>query len=55
VIPTSSFMAWRMFQNKLPTKQNLCRRGVILENNLCVLCGLFEEFESHVFLECHFA
>ncbi|XP_024642145.1 uncharacterized protein [Medicago truncatula] len=45
--------AWRMFRNRLPTKDNLNRRGV-LNNNSCLCasrCGSLET-ASHLFLHC---
>jgi len=45
--------AWRLFQNQLPTKDNLFRRNVI-DNNLCVSgCGSMET-ANHLFLHCSF-
>lgn len=41
--------AWRLLRNRLPTKDNLIRRGVI--NNDSIMCGSSETF-NHVFLHC---
>lgn len=31
--------AWRLLYDRIPTKQNLCRRGILVEDNLwCVRC-----------------
>lgn len=38
--------------DRLPTRVNLESRGIPVESNSCVLCGLEEEFESHVFFSC---
>jgi len=48
-----SVFAWRLFRNKLPSKTNLFRRGIIpFEAQWCVSgCG-HQESESHLFLTC---
>jgi len=38
--------------NKLATKVNLARHGVVVDNLLCCFCGEKEETTSHLFLEC---
>ena len=55
-IPTKvSLFAWRLFRNRLPTKDNLWHRRVIYsENAVCASgCG-FQETTNHLFLECTF-
>jgi len=49
-----SVFAWRLFRNRLPTKANLFRRGVILdEAQLCVNgCGSIESWVN-IFLLCN--
>jgi len=44
---------WRLFQNRLPTKANLFRRGIIpREAQICVGgCGM-QEMDVHLFLNC---
>ena len=46
--------AWRLFRDRLPTKMNLVRRGVISnEARLCTAgCGS-EETSDHLFLHCN--
>ena len=46
--------AWRLFQDRLPTKDNLHRRGVLdRDSMLCVArCGSFES-SQHLFLHCN--
>ncbi|XP_058774729.1 uncharacterized protein LOC131649001 [Vicia villosa] len=54
-IPTKvSCLAWRLVQNKIATKDNLVRRGVLLQGQeRCAgECGR-EENVSHLFFECH--
>jgi len=45
--------AWHLFRNRLPSKTNLFRRGIIsYKAQLCVSgCG-HQESESHLFLTC---
>ena len=46
--------AWRLFRDRLPTKNNLIRRGVIT-NEVCLCtagCGS-EETSDHLFLHCN--
>jgi len=45
--------AWRLFRDRLPTKDNLLRRGVIpLDSRLCVAGCNSVETSSHLFLHC---
>jgi len=48
-----SIVAWRMLKDRLPTRSNLHRRGIILvEGDTCVSgCGQAES-ASHLFLHC---
>ncbi|XP_074273324.1 uncharacterized protein LOC141596657 [Silene latifolia] len=41
-------------QNKLPTVDNLCRRGMMLVNR-CVLCESHSETASHLFFDCAYS
>jgi len=47
--------AWRLFRERLPTKDNLLYRGVIdQDSRMCVAdCGSVES-SQHLFLHCHF-
>ena len=47
--------AWRLIRDRLPTKDNLLRRGVIhFDSRLCVAgCGTIET-SYHLFLHCNF-
>jgi len=47
--------AWRLLWDRLPTKDNLFRRGVIhFDSRLCVArCGIVET-SYHLFLHCNF-
>ena len=48
----ASIFAWRLIKDRLPTKSNLHRRQVVLEDSLCSFCRIREEDASHIFLEC---
>ena len=39
----------------LATKNNLVRKGVVIENNMCVLCGMEEDSCSHAAIKCRLA
>jgi len=43
---------WRALLERLPTKVNLSRRGVVVSDKNCVLCLDREESNQHLFLEC---
>ena len=45
----------RVIKNKVATRVNLERRGVVIENPLYCLCGMVEESSSHLFSVCDFA
>jgi len=42
-------------ENKIATRVNLERRGVLVESSLCCLCGREEETYRHLFFDCSFA
>jgi hypothetical protein len=54
VPPSTSFIAWRCLQNKMPTDENLIKRGCIVVS-VCDLCLSNLETTSHLFLSCDFA
>ncbi|GKD51025.1 RNA-directed DNA polymerase, eukaryota [Tanacetum coccineum] len=47
--------AWRVQLDRLPTRVNLLRRGVVLESSLCLMCGLLPEDIHHVISRCDIA
>nr|GEV50033.1 putative RNA-directed DNA polymerase, eukaryota, reverse transcriptase zinc-binding domain protein [Tanacetum cinerariifolium] len=47
--------AWRARLNRLPTRVNLAKRGVIMDSSLCSICGLFLENAQHLFFRCELA
>jgi len=61
-ISKSFFVLWSLkvttplfggiFSNKIATKQNLFKMGVILRDTLCALCGREEETTSHNLITC---
>jgi len=53
-LPSALLAAWRVLENKIATRVNLKRRGVVVENSLCGLCGKVEESSSHLFSICDF-
>ena len=55
VAPSALLTAWRVLENKVATRANLVRRGVVVDSSLCCLCGKEEEHYRHLFFECSFA
>uniref|UniRef100_A0A7N2QXT7 Reverse transcriptase zinc-binding domain-containing protein n=1 Tax=Quercus lobata TaxID=97700 RepID=A0A7N2QXT7_QUELO len=49
--PKLKTFTWRAWRNILPTKVNLCHRGV-LEDATCEACQLDEETSGHLFWHC---
>ena len=47
-----SHFIWRLIQERLPTKVNMRRRNVELNDILCPFCRLNEEEVSHLFFNC---
>jgi len=54
-VPSAGLMAWRLLENKLATRVDLSRRGVLVESLMCCLCGKEEESCGHLFFGCNFA
>ena len=44
--------AWRLLRDRLPTRANLHRRQVKLNDTTCVFCSNLEENTGHVFFHC---
>ena len=44
--------AWRLLRDRLPTRANLHRRQVELNDRSCVFCSNLEENTGHVFFHC---
>jgi len=43
---------WRTLTDRITTKQNLHKRGVMVGDTLCVFCGKEEESTSHNLVSC---
>jgi len=54
-LPSALITAWRVLENRVASMVNLTRRGVVVENSLCCLCGEEEESSCHLFSICRFA
>ncbi|KAL5191116.1 U-box domain-containing protein 14 [Glycine soja] len=50
--PRASAFSWRLFKNRLPTRDNLRRRQVSMHTYSCPLCDLEEESVNHLFFNC---
>ena len=47
-----AIFAWRLCRDRLPTKENLCRRQMQIQDLLCPFCRGAVEDESHLFIHC---
>ncbi|GKE04182.1 RNA-directed DNA polymerase, eukaryota, partial [Tanacetum coccineum] len=47
--------SWRARLDRLPTRCNLIRRGVVLDSSLCPMCGLVPEDIHHILFRCDIA
>ncbi|RZC16369.1 putative MYST-like histone acetyltransferase 1 isoform B [Glycine soja] len=50
--PRASAFSWRIFKNRLPTRDNLRRRHVELPSYNCPLCDQEEETAGHIMYSC---
>jgi RNA polymerase subunit RPABC4/transcription elongation factor Spt4 len=51
-----SALAWQVFLDRIPTRENLCKMRIIQrDETLCPSCGLGSETACHLFLHCPFA
>jgi len=50
--PRASAFSWRIFKNRLPSKDNLRRRHVELPSYNCPLCDVEDETVGHVMYSC---
>ncbi|KAH1265803.1 putative ribonuclease H protein [Glycine max] len=50
--PRASAFSWRIFKNRLPTRDNLRRRHVELPSYNCPLCDQEEETVGHIMYSC---
>jgi len=54
-LPYALLTAWRVLEDKIVTTVNLERRGIVVDNPLCCLCGMEVESHCHLFFVCRFA
>ncbi|GKA32124.1 RNA-directed DNA polymerase, eukaryota [Tanacetum coccineum] len=50
-----NIFSWRARRDRLPTRVNLSRRGVLLDSHMCPLCNAAMEDVQHVFFRCDVA
>ena len=48
-----AFFVWRLMRDRLPTKLNLTRRNIDINDTLCPFCTEKEEDAGHLFFSCH--
>ena len=53
--PKALVITWRILLDRIPTRQNLVVRGIMVNSPLCVLCNQSVETTQHLFLDCIFA
>ena len=52
-VPTKvKIFNWRLNLDRLPTKENMIKKGVALDNNLCPICYGYPETVTHIFKDC---
>nr|GEW75204.1 RNA-directed DNA polymerase, eukaryota [Tanacetum cinerariifolium] len=47
-----NIFVWKLFLDRLPTRDNLLHRGVLVPNALCSICSSAQEDSSHLFFSC---
>jgi len=55
ITPSALVWAWRILWDRLPTRVNLVRRGVLLGCTLCPMCRERLENAQHLFCTCKVA
>nr|GEU93477.1 RNA-directed DNA polymerase, eukaryota [Tanacetum cinerariifolium] len=50
-----NIFAWKMSLDRIPTRSNLARRGVMVSSTLCSVCNTSVENSSHLFFFCDVA
>jgi len=53
--PNVVITAWRVMLGRVPTRECLRKRGVMLDSVVCVMCQSEEESCQHLFLDCKHA
>jgi len=51
--PRAGVFSWRLLLDRLPTRANLLRRNVPIQDSLCPLCGGHQEEAGHLFFHCN--
>ena len=51
--PRAAIFSWRLIKDRLPTRANLLRRNVALQENVCPLCRNEQEEAGHLFFNCN--
>jgi len=52
--PRAAVFAWRIIKNRLPTRHNLLKRNVSIQDHTCPLCRSHQEEAGHLFFNCKF-
>jgi len=52
IVPSTTVCARKLQLDRLPTRANLSRRGVLLGNMWCPLCQKGVETTQHLFITC---
>jgi len=50
--PNVTLTAWRALLGRLPTREGLSRRGIVMNTTRCAHCLVEEESCQHLFVEC---
>ena len=51
--PRVAVFCWRLLKKRLPTKDNLLRRNITIQDQNCPLCGNAQEDVGHLFFNCN--
>ena len=50
--PRAAIFSWRHLKDRLPTRDNLLRTNVAIQEAVCPLCGQVQEEVGHLFFNC---
>ncbi|KAL5191636.1 putative ribonuclease H protein [Glycine soja] len=50
--PKAAVFTWRLLKDRLPTRANLIRGNVIIQDTVCPLCGLEQKEVGNLFFNC---
>ena len=51
--PKAAIFTWRLIKDRLPTRANLHRRNLDLQESVCPLCHIEQEEAGHLFFQCN--